>query len=98
MKNGMIELSSGDRIWYLNGELHRVDGPAIERSDGYRAWYLNGERHRVDGPAIEWSNGTREWYLNGKRYTFAEWLENNPHLDNKKRIMYRLKYSEEQTT
>ena len=34
---------SGSKHWYLNGELHREDGPAIEYADGTSAWYLNGE-------------------------------------------------------
>jgi hypothetical protein len=60
--------ASGNRYWYLNGQLHREDGPAIEWANGNREWYLNGERHREDGPAIEWANGSRLWYLNGKRH------------------------------
>jgi hypothetical protein len=35
---------NGTKWWYLNGELHREDGPAIERANGSKAWYLNGER------------------------------------------------------
>ena len=35
---------SGDKYWYLNGKLHREDGPAIEYSDGYKAWYIDGKR------------------------------------------------------
>jgi hypothetical protein len=34
----------GNRCWYLNGQLHRVDGPAAEYADGTNLWYLNG-RH-----------------------------------------------------
>ncbi len=54
--------------WYLNGKLHREDGPAIERANGSKEWHLNGKRHREDGPAIEWSSGTKDWYLNGEKY------------------------------
>jgi len=32
----------GNKWWYLNGRLHREDGPAIEYDDGYKFWYLNG--------------------------------------------------------
>ena len=56
----------GKREWYLNGEHHREDGPAIEHSDGCKYWYLNGKLHREDGPAVEYSNGGKVWYLNGK--------------------------------
>ena len=34
----------GTRFWYLNGKLHREDGPAVERPNGTRFWYRNGER------------------------------------------------------
>ena len=57
-----------DRIEYHNdeGQLHRVDGPAIEWIDGGKEWWLNDKRHREDGPAVEWDNGSKVWYLNGK--------------------------------
>ena len=57
--------ADGDKQWYLNGKLHREDGPAVERSDGYKEWWLNDYLHREDGPAIEWADGTKYWYLNG---------------------------------
>ena len=53
--------------WYLNEELHRVDGPAVEYVSGYKEWCLNGKRHRVDGPAVEYASGAKEWWLNGVR-------------------------------
>ena len=57
---------SGDKEWYLNGYLHREDGPAVDGANGPKEWYLNGYLHREDGPAVEWSNGDKEWYLNGR--------------------------------
>jgi hypothetical protein len=56
--------TSGTQYWYLNGKLHREDGPAIEYANGNKYWYLNGKLHREDGPAIEWVDGTKSWYLN----------------------------------
>ena len=50
------------------GQLHRIDGPAIEWADGTTHWYINGERHRIDGPAVEWADGSKEWYINGERH------------------------------
>jgi hypothetical protein len=35
--------SNGAKRWYLNGQQHRVDGPAIEYADGTKEWYLNGD-------------------------------------------------------
>ena len=55
---------SGDKAWYLNGKLHREDGPAIEYASGDKYWHLNDKRHREDGPAIEYADGDKYWYLN----------------------------------
>ena len=43
----------GSKQWYLNGKLHREDGPACEWANGDKSWLLNGQHHREDGPAIE---------------------------------------------
>ena len=67
--------NNGTRCWYLNGHLHREDGPAIEHADGSRCWYLNSERHREDGPAIEYPDGTGWWFLNDEEYTEKEFLK-----------------------
>jgi len=66
---------SGTRQWWLNGKLHREDGPAYEWADGDRAWYLNGKLHREDGPAYEDAHGTRSWWLNGERISEKEFKE-----------------------
>ena len=57
---------NGTKQCYLNGKLHREDGPAIEWANGSKWWYLNDEQHREDGPAVEYINGYKSWYLNGK--------------------------------
>jgi hypothetical protein len=62
----IIKYTDGTKYWYLNGQYHRKNGPAIEYSDGTKYWYLNGRRHREDGPAVEYSDGTKYWYLDGK--------------------------------
>jgi hypothetical protein len=59
---------SGDKLWYLNGKMHREDGPAIENANGDNHWCLDGKRHREDGPAIETANGYKAWYLKGNRH------------------------------
>jgi hypothetical protein len=68
MKPTLKTYQDGTQYWYLNGELHREDGPAIIRPDGTQRWYLNGKCHREDGPAIIRQNGTKEWYINGKHH------------------------------
>ena len=62
--------------WRVNGEYHRLDGPASIRyhANGqvqYEYWRVNGECHRLDGPAIVWyhDNGQVEceyWRVNGE--------------------------------
>ena len=58
--------TDGTKSWYLNGKLHREDGPAVEYAIGTKSWYLNGKIHCEDGPAVEYANGDKSWYLNGK--------------------------------
>ena len=52
--------------YYLNGLLHRKDGPAVISHSPNKGeeWYKNGLLHREDGPAIT-LNGRKEWYKNG---------------------------------
>jgi hypothetical protein len=64
--NGLFVDEDGTREWYVNGLLHRTDGPAVEWADGDRYWYVNGKRHRSDGPAVERANGSCFWYVNGQ--------------------------------
>ena len=37
-----IEYTSGDKVWYQNGQLHRTDGPAAVFADDTKRWYING--------------------------------------------------------
>ena len=79
----LVTYPGGDKEWYLNGVLHRTDGPAIECGDGHKAWYQDGQRHRLDGPAVEWKSGAKAWWINGIKFTEEEWET--------KRIKYILK-------
>jgi hypothetical protein len=69
--------TNGDKHWYLNGKLHREDGPAVEWSNGAKFWYLNDLIHREDGPAVELSAGFNAWFLNNEGLTEEEF--NNRH-------------------
>lgn len=56
----------GIEVWYINGLMHREDGPAYD-SELYKEWWVNGYLHRENGePAIidEISN-RKEWWVNG---------------------------------
>ena len=49
----------GTKFWYLNGKLHRTDGPAVEHANGEKCWYLNGkeiskEEHRSITALYNW--------------------------------------------
>ena len=68
MMNNTVEVNEYNKTksWFLDGTLHREDGPAIEYANGTKWWWLNGKRHRKDGPAYEDANGTKCWYINGK--------------------------------
>ena len=54
-----------DTYYFVNGNLHREDGPAIEMQEGYYMWYYNNKLHRTDGPAVNYVNG-QFYYLNGE--------------------------------
>lgn len=58
----------GNKVWRVNGKLHRDDGPAAEYANGNKGWYQNNQLHREGGPAVEYSHGTKFWYQNGKRH------------------------------
>jgi hypothetical protein len=65
-KTGWITDSEGVSYCYLDGLLHREDGPAITHPDGRKIWYLHGKLHREDGPAISYPNGSQGWYRKGE--------------------------------
>jgi hypothetical protein len=71
MKNGLVN-NKGHKEWYLNGELHRTDGPAAESRNGDKYWYLNGQPHRLDGPAVLSHSGYKEWWLDGQQFNNEE--------------------------
>ena len=69
--------SSETTYYFLNGSLHREDGPCLIRKTGVIfKWSKHGERHRLDGPAVVYSDEEKknntaikdEFYIHGKRY------------------------------
>lgn len=62
----IIKWRNGSVEWYIDGELHRRDGPAVVCSDGFKMWYWHGKLHRNDGPAVVYPDGTRQWCQNGE--------------------------------
>jgi hypothetical protein len=73
MKTYTVKINENHtKHWYINGNLHREDGPAIEYANGDKEWYIDGKFHREDGPAIEYVNGDKYWYINGEELTEEE--------------------------
>jgi antitoxin component YwqK of YwqJK toxin-antitoxin module len=69
---------------YLNGYLHREDGPALISyyEDGdiqFKTYYKSGFRHREDGPALIGYNENgdvryKEYWSNGRYFVEKEWF------------------------
>lgn len=82
----------GNELWFLNGKLHRDDGPA-KTTKFIEIWYQKGKVHRDNGPAVCFSNGENgfeKWYQNDKLHRVGapaiehqdgrwEWYENHEH-------------------
>ena len=58
-------------MWYVDGKLHRDDGPAVElncfAANGYKAWYQNGvlqKENEYDPCVID--DGIVTWYKDGE--------------------------------
>jgi hypothetical protein len=50
------------------GQVHRIDGPAVEYDNGTKMWYYNNTYHRLDGPAIVRFGQAEygQWFIFGK--------------------------------
>ena len=45
MSKSTVQVSDfGNKFWWLDGKLHREDGPAVEYADGGREWWFHGEK------------------------------------------------------
>ena len=60
--------------WYVEGKLHREDGPALIHNGGEKEWHLHGKLHRLDGPAIV-DGGLEIYYIDGKNYTLSNFIK-----------------------
>jgi hypothetical protein len=85
MQPEILEWPCGTKIWYLNGEHHREDGPAVEHIRGDMEWWQHNKLHRTDGPAIEWVDGRVSMSLN-------EWLDQHPDMADDEKVMMKLQY------
>ena len=103
MVNKTID-SFGHVRYFLDGMLHREDGPAVELSNGSKFWYIDNLHHRIDGPASIWYNGDMAWWHYGKRHRLdgpaiiwgasssivpgEEWWYNDKQLDCKSQVEF----------
>jgi hypothetical protein len=72
----------GTQLWWQDGKLHRLDGPAVIHSNGTRLWYQNDILHRCDGAAIIRSDGSKLVCLWGETPSSGVW-NNHVITDNK---------------
>jgi len=63
--SGICQINQ-DIMHYLNGKLHREDGPAVEEANGNKKWYQHHQLHRIDGTACEYNDNTELWYKDDK--------------------------------
>lgn len=47
MTAGHIEIRTSDLSieYYCNGELHRLDGPAVQYANGMQEWFISGNQY-----------------------------------------------------
>jgi len=65
--NGWIETEHGSRYHYVDGKLHKEDGPAAILTNGTVIYYNRGKKHRNDGPAVIYKYGSGYYYCLGKK-------------------------------
>ena len=61
--------SSGTKIWFIHGKIHREEGPALITSIG-EIWYYQGMIHSLNGPA-EYNReiNIQCYHINDKQYS-----------------------------
>ena len=49
LKNHPVrKIGNGSTRWYLNGQLHREDGPAVEYANGTKEWWVDGKHVKTE--------------------------------------------------
>jgi len=64
-----INHNNRTKMWFINGERHRVEGPAFITPIG-EIWYYNGMIHRFGGPALtNLEFNRKEYFLYDTQYS-----------------------------
>lgn len=62
---------NGEFKYYLNGQYHRIGGPAYGDFSGYEVWMIDNVTHRIGGPAKTYPHGTKEYWIDDKLYNYV---------------------------
>ena len=70
MKNDGKHITNGFEEWYVNGKLHRVDGPAVTWPRGTSGkntfWYWRDEIFHPDDFNESWPDDKKAWWMRAK--------------------------------
>lgn len=69
MKINMLIEKDQTIKYYVDGKLHRLDGPAVIRPNGNNSWWHEGKLHRLDGPALDWGRDGIGFFIHGRKVT-----------------------------
>jgi hypothetical protein len=69
-----VEFRDGSAMYWVFGQLHRMDGPAMQLDDAGEQkpqlleYWVRGQRHRADGPAVQCAGrGVAEYWSYGEQ-------------------------------
>ena len=63
-------------FYWVDGKLHRTNGPAIAWSNGEQSYWINDKLHRLDGPAVTWDNGEEFYFVDNKEVSKEDFYKN----------------------
>jgi len=68
--------NNSNHQWWINGERHRLDGPAVVSASQHILceWWVEGMRHRLDGPA-HISSFEEKYYINNVQYSIEDYMK-----------------------
>ena len=58
----LVEYDDGSKYWFVDGELHREDGPAIEHINGDKYWFVDGKL-LTEKEFNKWRKQNGRWHI-----------------------------------